>query len=484
MEFYPKDTVILEQDGPASDFLRIIKKGGVKITKHREDGEDVVVDYRGEGDNFGFLSLIGKDKQDTTAIAIDDTICYLLGRERVLKLLESNPTFTEYFLKSHLSKYMHRTYQEMRRQSPLHGGGDHLLFTTQIGDVLSREVVTATEDMTIREAAQVMATSRVTSLVIVDGNNLPSGIVTDRDLREKVVAKGRSVEEPVRNVMSLPLIRVDVRDYCFEALSKMVRYDMHHILVIKDGHLRGVISNHDLMLLQGSFPLSFVKDIENQKSIEGLIPISKKITGIIGLLVKEGAKASNITKIISELNDRLVRKIIEIAEKRYGEPPVPYCWINFGSEGRREQSFRTDQDNGIIYRDPSSSQEAEEAKRYFSNFSVFVRDGFMKCGFALCPSQYMASNPQWRQPIKAWKKYFTDWIDAPTPDVILKTLIFFDFRPVYGEYALAEELRDHITPAMEGQKIFLGNVANVIVKNLPPLGFLKSFVVEKSGDHK
>lgn len=484
MDFYPKGLVILKQNEPASEYLRIIKKGGVKVYMESESGEEIVIDYRGEGDTFGFLSLIGKDKVRANIMAVDDTICYLLDKEHAIKLMNTYPVFTEYFLKSHLTKYIDRTYSEMHNKSMFFGGSDRILFTSRVADIAFKDLVAVHEDATIQEAAHVMAHHKVSSLVIYDSNNFPVGIVTDRDLREKVVAKGRSVSDQVRNIMSLPLIRVDANDYCFEAVLKMIKHNIHHVLVVRDGILKGVITNHDLMLLQGTSPLSFAKDIENQHSLDGLAPLSDKLNRIIGLLLKEGAKASNITKIISELNDRLVKKVLEIAEKKYGTPPVAYCWIAYGSEGRKEQTFKTDQDNAIIYADPATPEQAEAAKKYFAEFAVFVRDGLVKCGFPPCEANFMASNPQWCQPISVWKKYFLNWITMPNPEALLKSLILFDFRGLYGTLGLASELREYLTRNMKDQNLFLAMMASVIMKNRPPLGFFKSFVVEKDGDHK
>ena len=484
MEFYPKDMVILKQDGPPSDALRIIKKGGVKIVLVSDEGGEAVIDYRGEGDTFGFLSMVGKDRVRTNVVAIDDTICYLLGQEMVLKLLDSNLSFTEFFLQSHITRYLDKTYREMQDKSMFYGGSDRLLFTTQVGDMAIKNVVTTEEDTTIREAAQIMSEQCISSIVISDRNGLPTGMVTDRDLREKVVARGRSVEDPIKSIMSSSLIRVDARDYCFEAVLKMIKYNIHHILVIKDGQLTGVITNHDMMMLQGTSPLSLTKDIESQQTIDGLIPVSKKINGIVGLLLKEGAKASNITKIITEINDRLLRKVLECAERKHGKPPLAYCWIGFGSEGRKEQTFKTDQDNAIIFADPATEAEAEAAKKYFSAFAEFVRDSLLQCGFPPCPANYMASNPQWCQPLKVWKKYFSTWISTPTPEAVLNSVAFFDFRPMYGETSLADTLRDYLNTLLKDQKVFLGYLANMAIKNQPPVGFFKSFVVEKGGVHK
>ena len=482
MVFYPKNTVILKQDGPPSDSLRIIKKGGVKVTMRAEHGEDVILDYKGEGDNFGFLSMLGTERQRTTVTAFDDTICYVLSKEKVLKLVETNPALTEYFM-SYLSRYVDRTYSEMHSKSLYYGSSDRFLFTITVGDV-AKEVITVSEDATIQEAAQIMVTKKISSIVILDKRNVPIGIVTDKDLRAKVVAKGRSASEPVKTIMTISLIRVDAGESCFDAVLKMIKYNIHHMLVIENGALKGIMTNHDIMLFQGTSPLSFASDIEYQQTIDGLTPVSIKLNNIVGLLLKEGARASNIIKIISEMNDRLVKKILAIAEREFGQPPVPYCWITFGSEGRKEQTFKTDQDNAIIYADPTTPEEEEEIGKYFPRFTAFVRNGLMKIGFPSCPANYMASNHQWCQPLLTWKRYFSSWIHEPSAEAILKTLIFFDFRPLYGKFSLAEELRNSLKPMLKDNMVFFGHMANTITKNTPPIGFFKSFVVEKSGEHK
>ncbi|MBF0559880.1 MAG: cyclic nucleotide-binding/CBS domain-containing protein [Nitrospirae bacterium] len=484
MEFYPKGSVILRQDGPASDSLRIIKKGGVKISMRSGTNEDVDLDYRGEGESFGLVSLVGKEKQKTTIVAIDDTVCYLLDKQKVFSLIESQPTFTEFFLQSHFTKYMDKTCREMRSKSSFQGSSDHILLTTQVGEIANNDVISIEDGSTIQDAALAMSKHKVSSVVILGSDALPCGIVTDRDLREKVVAKGRDVRETVKNIMNLPLIRVDAKDYCFEAVLKMLKYNIHHLLVIKDGALKSVITNHDILLLQGKSPLSLAKDIDSQQTIKGLIPVSRKINSIVGFLLKEGARAGNIIKIVSELNDRLVKRVLDIAERKFGPSPVPWCWVVFGSEGRGEQIFKTDQDNALIYADTTSAMQEEAAHKYFSDLTAFVKDGLEQCGFPPCPAHYMASNPQWRQPLRTWRKYFSDWVTRPTAEAILNSLIFFDFRPLYGDFSLAEDLRSYLAELLEGQEVFLGYLANTVVHNRPPLGFLKSFVVEKSGEHK
>ena len=484
LEFYPKGMSVLSQDGPASDYLNIIKKGGVKVFVRSTDDQEVVIDYRGEGDAFGFLSLVSGDKSRANVTAVEDTICYLISRKKITSLLDTHPAFTEFFLKSFLGKYIDKTFTEMHSKTLLYGGGDKLLFTTPVGELATKSVVTASKEITIREAAELMSVNGISSLILVEPEGAPAGIVTDRDMRDKVVAKGRSVEDRVSSIMSVTLIKTEARDYCFEALLKMIRYNIHHLLVVDEGRLKGVVTNHDLMMLQGTSPLSLAREIESQQTIDGLVPASKKINKMIELLLKEGARSSNITRIISEINDRLVQRILEIAEKKCGRPPVGYCWIAYGSEGRKEQTFKTDQDNALIYEDPGSPEQAAVAEEYFARFTALVNESLVQCGFPPCPGDYMAKNPKWRQPLSVWRSYFTDWINTPTPEAILYSVILFDFRPLSGDLSLGERLRTHLSAMAREKGIFLKHLANLTISLRPPLGFFRTFVVEKSGEHK
>jgi CBS domain-containing protein len=480
---YPRDTVILKQHGPPSDCVRIIRRGAVKVMMESlESGEEVILDYKGEGDNFGFLSLIGGGRQRTTCIADDDTTCYVMAKECVYDLLEASSAFSEYYM-AYLSRYVDRTYQEMRQRSLSYAGSDQRLFVTPIGDIAVKPV-TIGEEATIQEAAQIMAEHKISSVIMVDLDGAALGILTDRDFREKVVAQRRPVTDPVRCIAQRSLIQVDAKESCFETLIKMVQHNIHHMPVVKDGALCGIVTNHDLLLLQGTSPLSLVHDILNQTTVEGLAPLAQKTNNIVGLLIKADAKAGQITRVITEINDRMIARVLEIAEERLGPPPLPYCWVLFGSEGRKEQTFKTDQDNALIYTDPLTPALAAEAQTYFKRFTEFLAESLMALGFPRCPAGYMAVTPDWCQPLKVWKNYFSKWINEPVPENLLKFLVCYDFRPIHGKVSLAQDLREFVIKALAGQKLFLGYMANKVLEFTPPIGFFKTFVVEKSGEHK
>jgi len=481
--FYPKGTEILRQDGPVSEALPIIQKGAVKITmRPKGGGEEVLVDYRERGETFGLVSLLG-GSQKTTIVALQDTICYLLPKARLNELMVASPAVTEYLVQFHLNHYVDMTSREMQGRSLFLGSSDHLLFTAQLKEIYRPAAVTVTPETPIREVARRMAEARQSAALVLGPGGEPVGIVTDSDFRAKVVADGVAIDGPVRLVMSSPVVTMDEKDPCFEVVLRMLQGNIHHVAVTREGVLQGVVTNHDFMVLQGRSPLAFSEDIERQSTLEGLAPVSRKALTIIGGLLREGARAANIVRIISELNDRVVRKVIEITERELGPAPVPYCWLALGSEGRKEQTFRTDQDNALVFEDPEPAQAAAVAA-YFLRFGEAMRDGLIRCGFEACPADYMASNPRWCQPLSVWKHYFTDWVSQPTPEAVLKSLVFFDLRPLHGNEALAWELRAHLDRLIPDHPIFLGFLANMLVKNRPPIGFFGSVAVERSGEHK
>lgn len=484
LEFYPKGFSILTQGGPASDSLQIVRTGNAKVSMRSGTGDEIVIDYRTEGDAIGFLSLYSGDRSRTDVTAAEDTTCYLLPREQFLALLEAHPEVREYFHRTFLAKYMDKAFTDMRSRSQLFGGGETLLFTTPVGDLMMHAVITAPTDIPIRQAALKMSHHGISSLVLIDGEQIPVGIVTNRDLRDKVAARGRDTAEPVSNIMSTSLIKADAADFCFEALLTMIRHNIHHLLIVDRGRLRGIVTNHDLLLLQGTSPISVVREIEGQTGLEGLEQAAAKVTDIVGLLIKDGAKAGNVTRIITEINDRIVRKVVDFALQQLGPAPLPWCWLSFGSEGRREQAFRTDQDNALVWSDPPTPELAEAARDWFPRFARVMKDGLVRCGFAPCPAGYMADNPRWNLPLAVWHELFSRWILNPGPEALLRAVIFFDFRGLAGTPALADELRAHLNRTMRDRKVFYARLAETVTTHRPPLGLFGRLAVGRESENR
>jgi len=263
----------------------------------------------------------------------------------------------------------------------------------------------------------------------------------------------------------------------------MISKDIQHVLVTEEGLPKAVLSSHDIMLLQGKSPLNVSRHIEQQKTIEGLAEAQKKTTELLPLLLREGARVSHITRVVAEINDHLMAKMLEFAEADLGPPPVPYCWVVMGSEGRREQTFKTDQDNALIYADPEDGH-AGMAQEYFTRFSQYVREALASCGYAPCTADYMASNPRWRRPLSSWKSCFLEWIAEPDVHSTEDALLFFDMRPVGGDFSLFEALAAFSRGALQDSSFFKSIFAYITIDRKPPLGFFHRFVVERTGEHK
>ena len=483
LEYFPRDTVILSAGHRASDLLYIVQKGGVKLALRTKVGKELVLDMRSEGEIFGLLSLLGRDVARLDVTALEDTICYTIPAEEMQDLIARHRDVADYFYRTSVTRYMEKSLNELRAQTNLMGNAEQLLYSLSVGDVVRHPAVVCDAATTIREAAKLATASHATCLFVAGPDGRATGIVTDSDFAQKVVAEGVPADQPVTTIMTAPVISVERGDRMFQALLAMLSRDIHHVLVTDDGVPQGVLTSHDLMLLQGKSPLSLARHLEQQKTIDDLAAAQKRIGDLLPLLMREGARASHITRVVAELNDRLMVKILQFAEARLGPPPVPYCWTVLGSEGRREQTFKTDQDNALIYANPAQ-QSAAEVAGYMTALAEFARDALERCGYPPCIGGYMASNPRWRQPLPAWQHIFRSWIREGELHATEDALIFFDIRPVAGDFSLFEALAASNREALKDARFFKSVLGCISVTVKPPLGFFRTFVVERSGEHK
>src|SRR5512146_2256960 len=408
-EYFPRDTVILSAGGEAADSLYIVKKGGVKLTIGTGEGLEVVLDMRSEGELFGLLSMLGGDVTRLDVTAIEDTICYSVPGDQVRLHLLSHPEAAGYLVKTSVTRYIDRSLNEIRERTRLLGDGERLLYSLAVSDVAMRPAFLCNPETSIQAAAQLMAATQSTSVFVADSSKRAIGVVTDNDFADKVVACARPLDAPVTDIMSSPVISVEATDPVFNAMVQMLSHNIHHLLVTRAGNAEAVLTNHDLLLLQGKSPLTLMRHVGQQANLDDLVAAQARTSELVPLLMREGAKPSHITRIVAELNDRVVAKILELGEKELGTPPGPYCWVVMGSEGRQEQTFKTDQDNGLRYAD----RDGKEAGMYFEESASFVSAALERCGYPPCEGGFMATNARWRQPLRSWKENFTTWITDP-----------------------------------------------------------------------
>jgi len=494
IEYFPKGERILSPKGPPTQFLYIIRSGGVRFLMSEKDktGGETIYEYRDEGDFFGLISLLSGEPSPFTIVAEEDTLCYLIRKEVFKKLLGEYPDVFLYFTSGPSKGFKQFDTGLLPIDSfvRLEPGTEQILFTGRIKDVMHTNVLTCPPEETIVDVARRMTERGVGSMIVVDDIGVPVGILTDGDLRGKVLASGKLINLPVMDVMNRPVQCVSPDAFCFEAILSMTTNRIKYLPVMDGMKLVGIIAEHDLMVSQGNNPVAVIKGLQQAKSIDEVVLIRKNIDLAMRVVLERGGMAKDICELITTLNDHLTRKLIVLAEEAmvkegYGRPPVPYAWLALGSEGRREQTLRTDQDNALIFADNSPESE-EEVRTYFLNLAEKVVSGLERCGFPRCKGGVMATNPKWCQPFHVWKEYFRHWIvdfDYPAEEV-LATFVFFDCRPIYGQYELVTQTAGQIFEFLDAGNSFVREMAKTAVLHKTPLGFFKRLVVEKSGEHK
>jgi CBS domain-containing protein len=485
IDFYLKGTLIHQQGMSEVPFFSLIQKGGVKTYLTDGEGSTTLNDFRGEGEYFGALAIIHDSMANLNVETVEDTFCFLFPKDDFLELLESEPRVSRYFLRDMTGKLIQTAYTELRQQGVTpRAEGSLYLFSATAGDIIKGEPQTISASDSVQRAAQRMAEHHIGSLLVRDGAGEIIGIITDKDLRTKVVARGLDYRTEVAQIMSAPVRSVAEQAVCFDALLAMMRDKIHHLMVTRQEKVVGVITAHDIMLLQGTSPLYLFREILAQDHIEGIYPLSRKVPLVVRGLIEEGAKAQHVTRMITILNDHVLERLLTLQIEELGPPPLPFCWLLLGSEGRREQTFRTDQDNALLYADPEGEHQRREAESYFSRLADRMIEHLVACGFPRCRGEVMASNPRWRQPGMVWQGYFDHWIRQPDPKEIMHASIFFDFRAGFGERVLAEELRTHLGAETARNDIFLAHLARDLMTSRPPLSFFRNLVVEKDGEHR
>src|SRR5919106_1758838 len=331
--------------------------------------------------------------------------------------------------------------------------------TLPVKYLVKRAPVSIDADATVGEAARTMQQARIGSILVADD---PPGIITDRDLRGRVLAAGLGPETQARQIMTRPLKTLDSDAPVFKALHLMLEEHVHHLALVEEGKIVGVISSTDLLRHEAASAFYLRRALDSLEDPTALPHYSREVAGAVQTLFRGGLGAVQIGQIVSSLNDALVKRLVGLAEQALGPPPASFAWIVFGSEGRLEQTLLTDQDNALIY-----GEESETAHAYFAAVAREVVDGLIQAGFPPCAGGFMATN--WCKPLAAWQELFTQWTRLPKPDALLDAAIFFDFRAVAGTLSL--QPLEEIIAAAKSQQLFLAHMARGALDFYPPLGF-------------
>ena len=470
--YYKRDTEIVAA-GSHNDEMFVLRSGAVEV----RDPHGGLVDRYDTGRCFGWAALLGDGVAPFTLTAIEDSLVLVMPGEVFRELSRTQPMWSVFFQHS-LSETMRMAVRAVHTADR----GTTVL-KTKVGDIIRRAPLSVGPTTTIRSAAETMRAERVSSLLVMEHDTLV-GIMTDRDLRNRVVAEGRDIEQPVSAIMTADPISAPVESMAFELLLSMVAKNIHHMPVTDGGRVVGLVSSTDLMRLERANPVYIAGDIQKMTTVEQLAAVRPRVAEIVGQLVTEDATADDIGRVVTAIADAIERRLIELAEVRLGPPPGPYCWVTLGSAGRLEHGLSSDQDHALILSDDVlDGADGDDYADYLRELATFVSDGLAECGYRYCTAGLMATDPQMRQGLSGWIDTVVRWVENPTDDDVHRVRAFFDLRPLHGDARLFDDLQRAALAETADSMPFLGHLAAHATRTQPPIGFFRGFVLEKGGEH-
>lgn len=483
VELFNEKKILFRQGISRLEKIYILKEGTAERFYEAVD-KKIVTDALHKGEVFGGISILLNESVAIRSLEIqDNTAFYTFPKNVFISLCDKYEDFKYYFTNIFGKRMLDKTYSNLIAKERSDKEQSIQFFSNSISSVIRRNVLFCGANNSIKDAAILMKQHRCSSILIKQEGRF-IGITTDQDFKNKVVAADLKISNPISDIMSSPLISISEHSSVFEAFIKIMKAGVKHLAVINnENDAIGVISNSDLINAQGNLPFLFIKEINEAVSYEEISKKQKQLPLSIYTLINEGAKAQNINNFVTAITDAILEKLIKFAIQEIGQPPVKFAFMVMGSEGRKEQTLKTDQDNAIIFEDVNE-EELESVNAYFLKLGEHVCNMLDKTGYDFCEGDIMAKNPKWCQPVSIWKKYFKEWIYNASSKALLQISIFFDFRFGYGDISLVNELRENLFAVLGNGKGFFKYMAANTTHFRLPIGFFGNFIVESKGKFK
>ncbi|KAB7624364.1 putative nucleotidyltransferase substrate binding domain-containing protein [Alkalilimnicola sp. S0819] len=472
--FHAAEQTILAPDEGRVRQLYIVKQGLVRGERPSEGetrGQLTLELHPGEA--FPIGALLGERPTRTLYRAAEDSFCLSIPQADFATVFQANAAFRDFCLRG-ISSLMQKVGQQLRGGAAERaGGGDGL--DTPLAALIRRPPVTAPPELGIRQAVSLMHRENVGSVVITDARQRPLGVFTLHDLRRVVADAQPALDTPLKAVMSTRLRSLPPAAYAFDAAVYMAGEGIRHMLVVEHGRLRGVVSERDLFALQRVSLVNLARCINAADSVPALGALRPRISELIDAMLIHGAAAEQINKLITTLNDRMVSRCITLCQARHGDTPAPFSWLAFGSEGRREQTLHTDQDNGILF-EPPPGENTERLRQRLLPLARDINQALADVGLSLCKGNIMAGNPALCLSAVEWREHFHGIVAQCTPENLLRSAIFFDLRHIHGPAEPVERLQREMLALARGNSLFQHMLAANALHSRPPLGLLRDFV--------
>ncbi|MDX2506395.1 MAG: DUF294 nucleotidyltransferase-like domain-containing protein [Gammaproteobacteria bacterium] len=489
--FYAENEAIIgPQDGPAQNFY-IIKQGLVRGETLSKSGQpaDSIWELE-QGECFPIGALLTKRAVYLQQRASESTICYELKQEHFEYLLQQSHVFQD-FCSRRLASLLDQALHDVQISHATLTENNPSL-NSPLKNLIKHKPFSCQSDTSIKEVLETMQDQQIASMVVVNKHQAPIGIFTLHDMLSRVTLAGMAIDRSIDEVMSKQVYSLSETDYAHDATLLMADKGISHICLVKKGKLSGVISEKDLFSLQRVGLSKLSRLIPLARNIHSLSKLSHTIPQLIDQLFAQGSTVRQLTQIIARLNDNITHRVIEIILKDYPDAPE-FVWLAFGSEGRSEQTLKTDQDNGIIFYCSKKDNENKIRKKLLPIAKV-INQALERCGFPLCPGNIMASNPECCLSLKEWQSRFSRWIEQGTPEHLLQANIFFDFRPLYLHGNKKAHNNDHFNAFTDQLDTFLLSLthensrfrlqmAQNAMRIRPPLGLFRDFQLSKNNEH-
>ncbi|MFV0292867.1 MAG: DUF294 nucleotidyltransferase-like domain-containing protein [Paracoccus sp. (in: a-proteobacteria)] len=438
--------------------LFLIETAGVEIT----DRNGGLVSALGRGNSFGERGLLADGLAATAAIITRPGSILLLPVAEFHYLLDHSPAFDRFFTRGRPSG---------------RGGAD--IGTLKVSQFLTKTPLATAPETPISKAARMMRDARVSSLGVTAPDATLLGLVTIRDMSNRVVAEGRDPGGPVSEIMTRDPVALSPSALGSDVLHTMMERRIGHLPVVDDGRFVGMITQTDLTRMQAVSTSVLIHDVVQARSVDDMASVTARIPDLLAGLVGAHQRHEVVTRLITDIADAVTRRLLAMAETRFGPPSAPYLWAACGSQGRQEQTGVSDQDNILILSDGTDPDDP-----YFEQLARFVCDGLNACGYVYCPGDMMATNPRWRQPAKVWNDYFSGWIRNPSPEAQMLASVMFDLRAISGDAALLSSLQTEILDMASRDSIFVAYMIANSLKHQPPLGLIRGFATIRTGEHR
>lgn len=449
---YQKDGIIYRQEITRLKGVDIIAAGEYEAFFYDTNHNKRLIEIFKAGDCFGGISeLLNGRKSLTTVNVKKGTIVYTLPRKAFTALCKQYEEFYQHFTASFGNRMLNEEFAHFYR-NPTNFESSFIsseqLYSRRIESIEYREIVWCWADTPVYQAAIVMGQQKISCLFVKDKQGKIIGFVTDITIRDNVVAKQASYQSPVSSIMDNPIGSINVHAFVYEAVLTMFRTKMRYLLVEKNGEYVGFISRNKLLSEQGQSPLVFIQSVKQALSIDELKRKWEAVPQIVAQLLDRGVHAAIVNQVITTVSDTIAIKVIETVTKEMGRPPAKFVFMVLGSEGRKEQTLKTDQDNAIIYED-KANEHREEVREYFLQFATMVSGHLNTIGFSYCTGGFMAQNPKWTHSLSHWKKNYESWMNESVPETVMQISTFFDCRYLYGDETIIGELQAFLAEHMQ-----------------------------------